>query len=786
LQNGYEMAFWVIMTCGTGSFASGTANSEGALRANYSSDTPQGAIGSIGTATLGTHTRYNNAIFYGVAYGVLWEDMFNLGAALTRGKLEMYTQYYDNEPTQVEIWSHWNNLMGDPATECWTGYPYPLTVAHPAEIAIGANSVPVTVEFIGAPVEGAQVCLLKDGEIHDVAYTDATGFVEMPIPVLTAGDLEITVTEHNRMPYLASIPVSAETVYVGFADTQIDDDANGSSDGNGDGAINPGETIELRVQLRNFGIQNAPGVTATLTTEDPYATITDGEETFGDIAGGATAWSADDFDVQVAPSCPHGRSIRCALEIVSGGDQWHSIVDLPVVSADLVATGESLYNAGGNQILDPGETVQLGVDLRNDGGATATGVTGTLVSETSFVTVLDSQGSWADVPPGGEQENTLDLFTISAAPDAYEGYLASFRLVLSFGDGWSDTTTVTTTIGTRSMNDPIGPDDYGYFAFDNTDTGYEEAPAYDWVEIDPNHGGAGTLIVLNDNGEYQDKSTNIDLPFPFQYYGEVFDRTTVCSNGWISFPTTYLANYRNWYLPAAGGPDGIIACFWDDLRHQTGSGIYQWHDEANHRFVIQWSRMRNEVGGDNNCQLILYDPAFHQTSSGDGIIEMQYAQVENNDYNDNYATVGIEAPDSRTGLTYSYSGNYPNGAAVLTAGRAVRFLPRSEVPSGTISGVVRNDSYGGVPIPNAEVSIEELDRSFVTGENGTYGGTAPVGLYTVTASHPGFDPETVENVEILQGQPTVVDFDLVDNAGPILTTTTHPSTADSAGPYPIP
>ncbi|MBD3162892.1 MAG: T9SS type A sorting domain-containing protein, partial [Candidatus Eisenbacteria bacterium] len=123
---------------------------------------------------------------------------------------------------------------------------------------------------------------------------------------------------------------------------------------------------------------------------------------------------------------------------------------------------------------------------------------------------------------------------------------------------------------------------------------------------------------------------------------------------------------------------------------------------------------------------------------------------------------------------------------VLTSGRAVRFLPQSEVPSGTISGVVRNDSYGGVPIPNAEVAIEELDRSFVTGENGTYGGTAPVGVYTVTASHPGFDPETVENVEILQGQPTVVDFDLVDNAGPILTTTTHPSTADSAGPYPIP
>ena len=74
-----KMPFAVIMTCGTGSFASGTARSEGFLRAHYQGN-PRGGIGSIGTATIGTHTRYNNCFYSGVAYGLFWEDILSRGS----------------------------------------------------------------------------------------------------------------------------------------------------------------------------------------------------------------------------------------------------------------------------------------------------------------------------------------------------------------------------------------------------------------------------------------------------------------------------------------------------------------------------------------------------------------------------------------------------------------------------------------------------------------------------------------------------------------------------------
>ena len=73
LTNGWKMPFACISTCGTGSFAGGTARSEQFLRAG-SPTTPKAAIGAIGTATTGTHTRFNNCYTFGVFWGMLYNE----------------------------------------------------------------------------------------------------------------------------------------------------------------------------------------------------------------------------------------------------------------------------------------------------------------------------------------------------------------------------------------------------------------------------------------------------------------------------------------------------------------------------------------------------------------------------------------------------------------------------------------------------------------------------------------------------------------------------------------
>lgn len=673
LSNGWKLPFCVIPTCDTGTFYSGTSRSEAFLRAGNST-TPKGGIGAIGTATIGTHTRFNNCITYGILYGVLYEGDYAIGAALTRGKYELYLNYQARDPNHVLVWSYWNSLMGDPAVECWTGYPAAITVTAPATVPVGTNAITVQVqEDGGAPCAGADVCLWKGSETYVLGATDGTGRIELPVSLQLAGSILLTVTKHNRMPYLASIGVVNSAVFVSYQSSTIDDDSIGDSHGNGDGIVNPNETIECRVQLHNYGSQTAPAVTASITSVDPYITITQGTASYGDIGPGGTASGVENYVFAISPACPHGRAIRLGLDVTSGTDQWHSIFEIPVVSADLVATGTTILNAGPNGLFDPGETVQMTMKLRNLGGIPATGIGGILTSMTPLVTVLDAYATWSDLAPNQSAENLADPFTVTASPRVYAGTLATFQLVTSFSGGLTDTSYVTVPIGQRAVTDPTGPDSYGYLAFDNGDIGYADAPVYSWVELDPTYGGNGTQLALNDFGQYQDASIVIDLPFPFGYYGQSYTRATVCSNGWIAMGSTYLREYRNWTIPGAGGPQSMIAAFWDDLSLGGGGKVLSRYDATGHRFIVEWSHVTNDPGSTQTFEIIFLDPAYFPTMTGDGQIIFQYNTVNNTDANDNYATVGIENADHSDGLLYSFYAAYTGGSASLVSGRAIRF-----------------------------------------------------------------------------------------------------------------
>jgi hypothetical protein len=786
LNNGWKMPFCVNITCDTGSFASGTSYSEGFLKAGYVSGEnvyPAGGVGSIGTATIGTHTRYNNCMHYGIFQGLLYEQAYEMGAALTRGKMEMYLNYQANDPTHVQIWSHWNNLMGDPACETWTAVPQPLNVSYPATVYQGANSFIATVTAGPIPLPNALVCIKRDGAVYETGYTDAAGQVELPLAAVSNGEVLVTVTRHNYQPHLGSFTISDPVLLVGYQSSTIDDDGTGTSDGNGDGAVNPNESIELNVQLKNFGYITASNVTAELTTDDPFVVITDGEESFGTIGGGASAWCADDFDFDLDPGCPEGHIIRFGIDATDGANDWHSMLELPVVSSELEAVDYTLYDVG-NSVLDPGETGQISIALRNNGSVPATGAQAVLVSLSPKVGVTDPTAIYGSINTGATVENTSDRFGLTAAADTYDGYQAQLLVVSTFSGGRRDTSFVSLTIGTRNSTDPIGPDNYGYWAFDNTDTSYPEAPTYNWIEIDPSYGGDGTALPLNDSGEYDDKTVTIDLPFDFTYYGDTYQRASVCSNGWMSMGSTYIVNYRNWTIPGAGSPNAMIAPFWDDL-YSTNNKIFQWYDSANHRFIVEWSRVRNRSGGSyETFEVILYDPAHYPTETGDGEIVFQYETVNNVD-NENYATTGIENYDHTDGLLYTFWNDYPAGAATLAAGRAIRFLPVVDSPTGTVAGTVRND-YNNDPIQNVTITVVEEGDTFVTGPDGSYLGTTAPGTYTVAAAHPSFEPDTAYGVVVLENEQVQVDFYLTDIGGPLLTTAQHPDTSDPNGPYVIP
>jgi len=83
-------------------------------------------------------------------------------------------------------------------------------VNHPTTIGSGGTQkfiVTVEDEF-GDPVHHARVCLRKDADVYAVAYTDTEGQAYFEITPSTGGQMEITVTKHNYIPYEGRMTVT--------------------------------------------------------------------------------------------------------------------------------------------------------------------------------------------------------------------------------------------------------------------------------------------------------------------------------------------------------------------------------------------------------------------------------------------------------------------------------------------------------------------------------------------------------------------------------------------------
>ncbi len=125
-----------------------------------------------------------------------------------------------------------------------------------------------------------------------------------------------------------------------------DDDTSGQSSGNNDGTINPGESIETYITLRNDGEDHARNVIATLSTTSPYISFIDSVAGYGQIDAGATNASSDDFDFTVSSSCPHGHVANFTIDIDSDEGSWSDSFNVNVYTiADNYEENDTLATA---------------------------------------------------------------------------------------------------------------------------------------------------------------------------------------------------------------------------------------------------------------------------------------------------------------------------------------------------------------------------------------------------------------------------------------------------------
>jgi len=687
--NGFMLPIATIITCGTGSFANEESLSEAFTRAGTASN-PKGSVVCIGSATLGTHTLFNNMVDMGFYYGALIEEIESVGGALMYGKMMLHKNYPSNPNSYANIFAHWNNLIGDASLQMWTSYPQMLTADHPYAVSKGTNFVDIIINGENGGVENVWVTILLDNEIFESGYTDDEGRVRLSVTSTQESEVLLTATKQNYYPYQSSFQIydPGVSVHVNPELIIVDDDDDGDSQGNNNGKANGGEIIELFVGITNYGNQDAENIIGTLISDNTNVIIQNNEVAYGNLSSGESVLSAEPFIISLNDGLTEGTDLGLAINLYdTTGNSSNDIIDVNVAGNMIVATRIDVLGTV-EDVLPPGESSSIAIRLDNMGSTTAYNIVGTITSPSPFIEILDEIGTWTSIPANGSMVNNENTFVISAIEETIPGATAYLMVNIETENGYTTNSVLEIQIGTPTVYDPVGPDDHGYYIYDSGDIGYLLSPVYNWIEIDSRYGGEGThLNSLTDNGDNGDDVQTIDLPFTFKMYGIDYNQISICSNGWISMGDTDMESFRNYQIPGVGGPSPMIAVFWDDLKLTNGGRVYTWYDDENHKFYIQWSRVRTfQNSSTENFQVSLFDPNYYFTPTGDGEILMQYETFNNTSYGSysswgapihgDYCTIGIEDHTMKIGLQYTFNNTYHPAAMALGDGTSLFITTR--------------------------------------------------------------------------------------------------------------
>jgi PKD repeat protein len=348
------------------------------------------------------------------------EGRTTIGAITFNGLVLMCTESGGGEDWETAKTWH---LFGDPSMQPRTDVP--------GDVSLSNNIIMVGVPFIttitgpDGPVEGAMVCLSKD-EGYYSAISDASGTVNIPND-LTPGIAKLVVTAFNMETIyddITVVPPGGAWIILNNAEVN---DANG----NGNGQADYGETVMLNVAAENVGTDPATGVTATLTSTDPYITVTDNNHSYGDIPAGSIVNGDGAFEIAIAENTPDGYSGMLEIEFTDASKpSWVSTLSIVLHAPLLELSDFTILDVTGNNNgkIDPGETVNLAITVLNDGSSDAYNLTGLLSCSDPFITINAGSQLYGDIDAGQTIEK---VFSVSANISTPAGHQVTFDLALT-------------------------------------------------------------------------------------------------------------------------------------------------------------------------------------------------------------------------------------------------------------------------------------------------------------------------------------------------------------------
>ena len=421
MQNAHQYSLMVGNCCQTSTYNQ-TCFGEELLRA-----ADKGALGYIGASN---NSYWDEDYYWGVGVGQIVVDptyeTHGLGAydRTFHDHGEPYGEWYSSMDQMVFAGNlavqessssmkqyYWEIycLMGDPSLMVYYSVPPALTVNYDPLLPLGAPVFTVQTEPY------AYVAISKNNILHGAVEADASGLANIPvIPFTEPGYASVVITKQNHQPYIDSVMVASPDGPYLVLNSYLIKDAGG----NNNQVAEFGEPLTMDLTMENFGNTDAVNALSTLTTNDPYVTVTGGTHTWPMISSNGSASATDAFSIQAHAYIPDLHTANFTITTTADTSTFASGFGIQFLAPNLssgIFSVDEATGGNGNGQLDPGETIYVTIPTSNTGHCTSSALTAELFVFGQYITINTPAQSLPALAPGNSVESTFS-FTIS--PDA--------------------------------------------------------------------------------------------------------------------------------------------------------------------------------------------------------------------------------------------------------------------------------------------------------------------------------------------------------------------------------
>lgn len=438
-------------------------------------DLDGGAVGTVGSSRAAFPSTAN-------AYQQNFFAQIFVSGVHRAGDAQLLARSIQVGSTAVEgshRWTHFTyHLFADPTLRIWREEPRTPAVSHAASVNVGAASLTVQVNY-GAGVTGADVAITRADGGFVTQTTAVGGQAVLDLKGLSdrEGTLDLVVSGKNLFPYRTTVAVQPTSLaHVRATLAAVDDDATGGSDGDGDGIVDAGETIQLALDVQNNGGSSAAAVDVSIVAVNaPGVNILQGSTSVGTLNASAGVQTSA-LVLAVDATVVDGTLLDFELVSTSGGTEWRQPLQLEVKAPELEVARirwEDSALGNGDGIIQAGETVDLFVELVNYGGGIANVVSGSLGSASPNVTIQDGTNDWSVLGTKTHSEGT-GHFRITESDVSGENWM-QLTLAADGGQVWTHDfelraptapteVVLTTTYGPDRIAIEVGPSTAPHFA----------------------------------------------------------------------------------------------------------------------------------------------------------------------------------------------------------------------------------------------------------------------------------------------------------------------------------